>query len=135
MVEKTELSISILPKIESRIEELSIKLEEIIIDKAPEAWNATLTVVQIDGFREILSGIFILILSGLSFWIGLKFLRKVNFFKDDDDSGFGFSGVIAWIISAILLIISTVELLSIWTWTAIFNPELVIAKKILIGIL
>ncbi len=135
MTEKTEMAVSIMPKLETKIVELSSRLEQIMAERAPEAWEMAQGVIRVDALRDLQHGVTWLIVAGLCFWAFRWCLKHPGKNEDGTEKeSSGFEGFV-FVSAAGCLALSLMELLSIWTWTALINPELAIAKRILDGVL
>lgn len=140
---KTEIAVSLMPKLEDRIVDLSSKLEAIAREKAPEAWEVALAVVRVDALGQILVGVllvagaFFLIRVGRSWVATATAIEKERGerYSNNDEIKYGTRGVVALCFGAVAATGGAVCLLSIWNYVALYRPELVIARRLLDGVL
>ena len=128
-----EITVKVFPEIENRVVELSHTLERLMVDNAPEAWSLVLATIQIEYLTRASWGILWLVLlvvvcsSFKPLW-----RRAVN----QSDPGF-----VKFIVVAISSIISAFSIFGLmycfgpWTWVGLFKPELIIAYRVLNGIM
>jgi hypothetical protein len=160
MADKTDITVSVMPKVEEKIVELSGKLERIMAERAPEAWDAALAVVQVGAIRNLVVGLIAIVIAIIAWTVFARLYRKwreldgpwavyraeyhnyMNSSANRPDKptagkgGFEASVAAGFFVIGLLSTLSAVaNLLSVWTWVALFRPELVIAKRILDGVL
>lgn len=126
-------------ELEQKAVELLDKLELLATEYTPEVYNAAASVVQINALSELVWGfgaIFFIVFA----YFGVKtiwdFICKMK--KDDKDpNGVGvdvgfviITGIIS-LIAAIAGAVNLGELIQVWNWVALINPELGLAHKIL----
>lgn len=139
MAEKTEIAVSIMPKIEDKLVELSGKLEQIMQAKAPAAWETALAVVRIDAAGKIVVGIiavslaFFLIRQAIRWFVNYGEItrEKGERYRNDEEFKYMIGGIISGGLGGIATKVGFFSLVAPWTWVALFRPELVIAKQIL----
>ncbi len=119
--------------IDNRLQAIADKLADLAEQYGPEVTDAMLAVTRLQGFEYLIYGVLFLIPSviiGLFAWY--KFLKSGIKNKDIDEIG---TGLLLGTVSALGFIITGSFLFDIWTWVAIFEPKLAIARKLLEGVL
>jgi len=120
--------------VQERLVELSVKLESLAVENAPEAWNTALTVVQISYAQRLVLSFCGLALGSILAYACWRFVKKVSLW-DHDTVGYEIGAFISGMVGGLMLIGSLINVFTIWNWVGIFRPELVIAKRILDSIL
>lgn len=104
-------------------------LEEISKQFAPEAVEAAILVVQLNAINELIFSA----VSVLYAWLFMKYCSQkvINAWREMGSEGWAIGGAVAGFVGFVLLICSLVTILNVWTWVALFNPKLYIARQIL----
>ncbi len=135
-MEKTEISLKVFPEIEERVVELSNQLETLMVNGAPEAWATALAVVKIDAVVSLIWAAGLLI--GLIITYSLA--RKAWALQEEEGYHM-WQGEVRFFICLGSVVfgggffIGLIGNLSPWVWVGLFNPELVIARKIMASVL
>ncbi len=131
---KDEITIKVFPELENRVVELSHTLERLMTDNAPEAWSLVLATVQIEYLTRASWGIIWLILLVavfVSFKRGWDWARNCQ----SDPGGAKFLVTCGTIASGSASIFGLMYCFGPWTWVGLFKPELIIAARILKGVM
>jgi hypothetical protein len=87
----------------------------------PKITHAVLTVTQYDCAFNILTGLFLLIVSAIGIKAALYFWGK---YQPDEYSAYDFWAIATFIPSSVALVNSFVFLLDFWSWVGMFHPDL-----------
>lgn len=123
--------------IEEKAVEILGKLEVLAKQFAPEVMDAAVGVVQVSGISRIAVGFILLSLAfatyKISTWLYEFFKKK----KEDDgylsdwEIGYTTVAVVGSMAFCVLVVIGALQIFDIWSWVAIFNPKLALAKQIM----
>ena len=124
---------TVLTLIDERVLQIAAKLTELGEQYGPDVVDAALMVVRIDAGQEILISIVWLILAV----VGYRYSRWAwPRIPDWNDPTFqNVSALLSVTAIPLGLLISALGFVQIWTWVAIFDPKLAVAKRILDGVL
>jgi len=120
--------------LEEKAVDILDKLENIITSYAPEVTEAALAVIQISALQDLLFGFISIPLLFAAFFGGIRMASFCNK-KDEETCGDDWIGGIVISVAlaltiSIISIIGIYGLLDVWTWVAIFNPELALVHQI-----
>lgn len=134
-------------KLENTVVELVVKLEALARDTAPEAWAAARSVVQVDALGTLTWGLTAAAVAAAG-WVAARYLfgaARARALKDRettartwasaDDYPEFFFGVVLAAVALASTVLAALKLLSPWPYAALFRPELVIARRVLDGLL
>ena len=135
MPENSEITVRVMPEIEDRIIELSGKLEAIMVERAPEAWALALDVVRMQGLTNlVLAAVF-----GGMLVLTYFFTRRAWSLAEETSNYFQGEARFFTCLGSVIFgggsIFGLVLHLLPWTWAALFAPELVIARRVMAGLL
>ncbi len=120
--------------IDKRLDAIAGKFSELAEQYGAEVVNAALTVVQINAAQSLV--IAVLFLGVLIYaYPKLKKTGPLMAKQWNDDNPKFFIGFAFGIVTIFSGIIGVVKMLNVWTWIAVFEPKLVIARKLLAGVL
>ena len=124
--------------VEEKIVSILDQLEALAKQYSPEVLDSAIDVVRMTGISNILEGI----ICGLAA-IGCFFLAKytvILFYKRENEDKHGdgpweLFKILCFIVGAVFVIIFTIacfaNVFDTWSWIAIFDPKLALAKKVL----
>jgi hypothetical protein len=127
-----------------RADQFAEKLKEIATDHGADAVDLTIEVVRFGGIATIGAGIMLLLMALLGaglFWWGFTWYSKSTTAPNSHGSTdkYEFFGVAFQIFGgggfAGFFIATTVHLVDIWAWIAIFAPKIALAKKLIDSVL
>jgi uncharacterized protein YacL len=100
----------------------------VITKNAPKAYEATKTVVKYNALQSLVYG-FVGLVTGLLLIGGGYFFGKGSL---KDETPFRFmSSLVASIVGFIMTISSVLNLIELWNWIAVFEPEIAVAREVL----
>ncbi len=143
--------------IERGVEAVASQIAELAATYGEPAWNTVLLIVQIDAAKSLSTSavfwcagvavVWLCMMPKGHFWRGLAEQEAAGVVLHDaaygsaeyraarraDSVGFGRAFVAAFISAAfaVVVAVSTVSLLNVWKWIALFSPELYLAKRAL----
>lgn len=143
MADKTEIAVSVMPKLEERIVDLSQKLESVMREKAPEAWDAALGVVQIEAAQTLLWAVLGIAMLGLGLRRAFRWASTASEivkengarYRHDEEVKYVFGCIAAGVSAFVGMLITLFNAFDVWAYTALVRPELVIAKQVMKGLL
>lgn len=111
-------------------------ISEKLVDVAPDALDAILTLVWSKGIYGIVSGLIILALSYVCGSIGLKLYKRADELNKTPEYKYAtpieyIHAFFFWFVSFVLLVVSFAKLIGYTTWLSVFYPEGVLALKAL----
>lgn len=119
--------------LEQKTVEILDKLDAAISHYSPQVYDAAIASVQISAIGNLSVSFMCLVFAFYS-W---RMMKKANSIlaKDLDKDALEIvrvaSVVIYTIIMIVVLLFSIISILDVWNWTAIFNPKLAFAHKIM----
>ena len=131
---KDDITVQVFPELENRVVELSHTLERLMVDNAPEAWSLVLATIQIEYLTRASYGVIWLILL-VTVFAGFK--RGWNWANSCpvDPKGAEFLVICMTAIFGSTSTFGLMYCFSPWTWVGLFKPELIIAARILKGVM
>ncbi len=132
-MENNEVAITVIDKIDGRLQEMIDKISSLATEYGPDVVNLGFDVVRISGAYGIILGAVFLAASVVSYHVAVTFNKS----RRDADSwssaelgceaGMGLS-----ILSTLAFgVLTPFYLLDMWSWVAIFYPEAYLAHKVL----
>ena len=118
--------------IDDRISQVAAKLTELGEQYGPDVIDAALMVVRLNGVEQALYGVFFLVPALSLGYLCCKLCRRIAKKDEDELGGIAF---FAGFLSLGGSLIAGYFVLGLWTWVAIFDPKLAVAKRILDGVL
>ncbi len=121
--------------LETKAVELLDKLEAITTEYTPEVTEAALTAVQVSGYHSLLTGVLALLALIATFY-GYRHLNKIienkKEQKDFYDPEIPKMLLVIWAggFASLAAIAAIDKLTDVWTWAAIFQPELYLVHKL-----
>lgn len=142
VVETLKAAKDAVPGVESKLVEMLdalqsgvVKVGEQVVKYSPDAANAALWVVRIDGIQALIYGLIALIASIVFAFKAVAFWRWCTKHLDRSDGGSVVFGVIVSVFFSTLFGYSLAKVLCIWNWIAVIEPKLWLAKKIIASVL
>lgn len=138
MSDKLEASAAkALNKLTTATEAVVAKLGTLAEKYGPEAIDAGLWVVRVNGLRDLAFSALWLGLSGvLLFWLAPKLWARATAYNEANPRDIWhverrIPGVLLYVLGAFTGAIAAFCFFDVWTWVAIFEPKLWVAKKLL----
>ncbi len=119
--------------VEEKAVELLDRLDNLVTQYAPEVYDTAVEVVRMSGLTEIVWGVFGICFVIVAFFI-VKWLWRVTQRDEvatDIETGFIVLGCVLTLVLIFGGIIHLGNLLHLWNWVAVFDPELALARKVL----
>lgn len=114
------------------MDKLAQQLSELASKFGPDVFEAAKQAVVIQGYSFIITAVLLLsvgsTLSVFAHWLITRAMHDNNNRVDVIDDGRWFGGGIVGLIGVLLLVIGIGILVNPWTWTAIFHPEVWMAR-------
>lgn len=115
----------------------AVTVGHVAVKYAPDVADAVLNIVRIDALGKLIPAIAFFIICLSVFIYIVKYIRKV-YANKKEDYDFNDKIFIACMCSLPFVtvgIISSLVLLNIWSWVAVFEPKLALAKQIIDSVL
>jgi len=112
----------------------AVTVGEKVVEYTPEAIDAALWVIRIDGIQSITSGLFLTALAGVGFYYVRKLLPWAKKTRSEAfvDGELAYVPVVMLALLSIFVAIEGVHKATcIWNWVAIFESKLAIAKRVI----
>jgi|GEM_PF-4118871 len=140
MTDATSVLTEVFPTIEERVLDLSQKLEQLIVTKSPAAWDTLLTVVKVEAAQDLVMGaVYLVTAAGLLTVCKRLWTRGRELYEADQKSNpeppFWIGSIPLFAMFLVALIAGTPKVLSLWNYVAFISPEIVVAHKVLQGLL
>ncbi len=139
MPDATSVLTEVFPTIEERVLDLSQKLEQLIVTKSPAAWDTLLTVIKIEAVQNLLLGaIYTVVALGFLIWCKRMWARGKDLYDDDPKNNFEihlFGSIPIFFLFFVSLIAAAPRVSNLWNYVAFISPEVVVAHKVLQGLL
>jgi hypothetical protein len=123
--------------LESKAVDILNKMEALTTQYAPDVTEAAFMAVRVSGIGDLISCFAGLLFSSLAIYFAIRFnafcLKKkesAGHYSDWDVAG-GITLVCVGVTGGMIILVASISMFDIWMWTAIFNPELAMAHKIL----
>lgn len=128
--------------ISERVVELSYKLENAMREKAPEAWDAALRVIQLEAVQTLIWAVFGAVAAVIGVLLAFRWGRAAyaivqergQRYARDEEVKYAVGSFFSTV-GAFLGVVVLSGALNIWTYIALAQPELIIAKRVLQGLL
>lgn len=119
-----------------RLDTFAGKLAEMGQQLGPQVWDLTLTAMRVQALHGIMQGLSGIVAMYVCYRIALKLyppVRKAwtNFDNEAVGFGGGFALAVATIVGMVGLVVASSNLLSAWLWIGLYDPRLLLAKKVL----
>lgn len=128
------------PDIETKVVEMldalqngAVTIGEQVVKYSPDVADAALWVVRIDGVQSLLNAVIFCVAGIVMYKLAKRNWKwahqKVT--KEDEEDILYIPSVLLFVLSAFPLFGGIARLLSVWTYIAIFQPKLYLAKQII----
>lgn len=115
--------------------ELFGRIESGIIDVTPAALDLALAVVRIDALTALIGGLVAMLVAVVFFVIGRRLFKTYqegrHYGDVYEDEWRPVIGLMMQGVSFVLLVTFSVIWFNLWTWIAVFQPELALAKEVI----
>lgn len=105
-------------KLEDKALDYLEKFEEFAKQYKPDVVDATLKVIQINGLKEIIIGLVLIVIGGISAYFCNSFIKSYTKHNDHENVA-----VMFCFVSVITLILGLFYLADIWNYVAILNQS------------
>jgi len=123
--------------LESKAVDILNKMEALTTQYAPDVTEAAFMAVRVSGIGNLISCVAMILLGSIAILLSIKFKEFCDKKNEECEyaSDWDFIGGLIFIAGACIgglsALLGAICLFDIWMWTAIFNPELAMAHKIL----
>lgn len=116
---------------EEKLIEYADKIEKILREKGPEAYDLFIYKLQVEAAQELLVGFLLLMGSGVFVWLSKYFndeAEETDSYSDEED--YKFASGLSLVISVICMVVSLFLLLDFWNWIPFIYPDLAAANYV-----
>lgn len=114
------------------LEQSAMFAKEFIEKHGPQAWDTVLWVYTISGIHNLIVGITSIIAAYIGYRCSRTFFAKAATYNEYDDGrlGYGLATGFTACVTTVFIGMAVVYLLNVWTYVAVFKPELAVARDV-----
>lgn len=116
------------------ITQFGTKLSELAVQVGPEVFALAMSAIVVAHLGKLLTGFIMVAFGGVGLYMAFRCFRKgvERSRAGRDGSGYVFGVVIFGSVGGVVFCVGLFEhVLNIWNWAALYDPRLVVAKRVL----
>lgn len=115
--------------LEAKLTEAARLLEQTLREQGPEAYQTTLDIIWYQAVGGIAAGLLALLAAPALWFLAYKSIQWAE--QCRDGVGWGVLGISSGLFGVFSGIVACVQLLNWWSWVALTDPKIVLAKRVL----